>query len=70
MSEVQAQPREDDATKVYKWRMCWLLSAGFSAEGARILTENPSVDFRYAMKVMESAKRKGYDEKFVIDLIT
>lgn len=70
MGEVLTQRQESDAEKIYKWRLCWLLGEGFTLDGARELADNNKVDVRYAIKVLASAKAKGYDEKFVINLIT
>ncbi len=68
MSEVIT--KEPEQEKVFKWRLCWLLSAGFSAKGAEKIANRTDVHVAFACRTMDNAKRKGYDEAFVIDLLT
>lgn len=60
----------DEQADVIRWRKQWLVSAGFSMRNAELLACNNRVDYRFAMKTLENAKRKGHDEDFVMKLIT
>jgi hypothetical protein len=59
----------DKPTDEITWRVEWLRHGGFTKRNATILAKLP-IDYRYANKVMKDCKEKGYDETFVMNLIT
>lgn len=65
---MQLTEIQDEAVKVYEWRYEWLRAGGFNKRNARILAESP-VPWRFAVDCLKHAKAKGYDEKFVMDLL-
>lgn len=58
----------EEQHKVFLWRKQWLVHGGFSMRAADLIAASP-VDYGYANKVLENAKRKGHDEDFVVKLI-
>lgn len=58
-----------EAANVLEWRLSWLRHGGFNKRNARVLAENPRIDWRYANNLLANAKRKGYDETFVMNLL-
>ncbi len=56
-------------TDEFTWRVEWLRHGGFTKRNAAIIARLP-IDYRYANRVMKDAKEKGYDEAFVMNLIT
>ena len=56
-------------TDAFSWRVEWLRHGGFNKRNANILART-TIDYRYANKVMKDCKAKGYDEAFVMNLIT
>jgi len=59
---------KDEATVVYEWKLLWLLKTGFGVDNARIIAAS-NVHLAFACRTFENAKRKGYDEAFVVDLL-
>lgn len=58
-----------DAAKVINWRQEWFRAGGFSKRNAELLATTPTIDYRYANRVLADAVAKGYDEDFVMKLI-
>jgi hypothetical protein len=61
---------EVEQAKVVRWRKQWLVAGGFSMHNADILASNSRIDKDYANRLLLNAKEKGYDEEFVMSLLT
>lgn len=59
---------EVEVARVFEWRVQWLRAGGYSKKNAELIAKTP-LDWRYANEILEACKSKGYDEKFVMDLI-
>lgn len=68
---MQTEEVETDreSIKVIEWRQGWLRDGGFTKRNAHILACG-NIDWRYANKVLHDCKEKGYDEDFVMTLIS
>jgi lipocalin len=60
---------KNETEDVVEWRFQWLLAGGFTKRNSKLLANTPTVDWRYANKVLKACKAKGYDEDFVMNLI-
>lgn len=58
-----------EVIKVMEWRAGWLRAGGFTKRNANILACG-SIDWRYANKVLKDCLDKGYDQDFVMTLIS
>jgi hypothetical protein len=54
--------------RVQEWRVQWLRAGGYTKKNATLIAKS-NIDWRYANDVLLHAKEKGYDEKFVMNLI-
>jgi len=61
---------ELEQAKVIRWRKQWLVAGGFSMGNAETLANIPSVEKDYAIDLLKNAQAKGYDEAFVMELLT
>lgn len=62
--------KELESTRVIRWRKQWLVAGGFSMANADILASNPRIEKSYAIDLLANCKAKGYDEEFVMSLLT
>ena len=65
---VVTQGAQVESTKVYEWRMQWLRAGGYTKKNANIIAKS-HLDWRYANQILKSCEAKGFDEKFVMNLI-
>lgn len=61
---------EVEQAKVIRWRKQWLVAGGFSMHNAELLAANMRIDKDFANMTLLNAKAKGYDEEFVMNLLT
>lgn len=68
MPQVEVE-RDREVVRVYEWRLQWLRHGGFNKRNANRLAGS-EVNYKYAIKVLNDCKDKGYDEEFVMRLLT
>lgn len=68
MAEVLTERNDKEA--VVNWKMTWLVSAGFSVGVATVIAQDENMNWRLAMECLPHAKRKGFDEAFVLELLS
>lgn len=61
---------EIEQTRVIRWRKQWLVAGGFSMANADIIASNMRIEKNYAIDLLANCKAKGYDEAFVMNLLT
>lgn len=61
---------ELESTRVIRWRKQWLVAGGFSMANADKLANDTRVEKNYAIDLLANCKAKGYDEEFVMNLLT
>lgn len=68
MAKTEEVELDRESIRVVEWRLQWLRAGGYNKRNARIIAESP-IDWRYANELLSNCKRKGHDEKFVMDLL-
>jgi len=59
---------EIETERVRRFKLQWLMSAGFSAQNAARLADS-RVDWHFAIDTLHAAQAKGRTEDFVMDLL-
>jgi hypothetical protein len=65
---VVASDSPVESIRVHEWRVQWLRAGGYTKKNANIIAKS-HLDWRYANEVLKSCEAKGFDEKFVMNLI-
>lgn len=61
--------KEVELANVIAWRLEWLRAGGFNKRNARLIANQPTIDWRYANEVLTNCKAKGHSEEFAVNLI-
>lgn len=60
--------RDEEAVRVFNWRMEWLTRAGWSTKNAATIADS-DIDYKYANRVLADCKRVGKNQTFALSLI-